>query len=653
MGDSALISYAVGGSIAIAVLLVVAHAVRWLLSGAERDLDSQVREAHRSGDLRRAGDLQARRGKYEEAARLYAQGKEWGRQARALLKAGDTRGAAEAFAKAGEDEEAARCFEEIGDHARAAQHKQHGQSPRARLSAAEQFLKTDPLRAAKLFQESGEFERAAEAYARVPALEPADLVVTMLENAALAMDDDATRRRALLERAGDAAYKLGLHDRAARALDGAGALARAAQLYERALKRFDLAAALYAEVGDKDGLRRATDAAGGEIEVLRARENRARERGDNELSRKLRARIRELETEKRPTLPPTATRDDDTGNVTVPAVSPRVMAQAKGKSAKASLNEAGSRYELLDELGRGGMGVVFRAHDRLLGRVVALKFLPDDIPADSAVGQLFRREARAAAALSHPGIVTIFDVGRHEGREFIAMELVDGKPLDKLLQERGKLAVLEGLEVAEAVASALSYAHEHGIVHRDIKPANLMRLKNGGIKVMDFGLAKSVRASTGQGGPTLIAGTPAYMPPEQLKGVTDARSDVFALGATLYELFTGRLPGTPTEAAATASRYPSPRELEPLVPERWSATIMKCMAHDPLRRPQHVDEVLDDARRVKSGIVDALRALAEAGDEAAEQARSVPIARPKLVRRGEGEAGPPPDVVFSPRRPRR
>ena len=248
------------------------------------------------------------------------------------------------------------------------------------------------------------------------------------------------------------------------------------------------------------------------------------------------------------------------------------------------MNEAGSRYELIGELGRGGMGVVYRARDRLLGRAVALKFLPEDLSADAPQRALFRREARAAAQLSHPGIVTVYDVGRHGGREFIAMELVDGRSLEQLLEEYGHLPISNVLAVMDAVLDAVMFAHAHGIIHRDLKPANIMTLHNGAIKVMDFGLAKLTGASAGAK-PTFIAGTPAYMPPEQLRGATDYRADVFALAAMFYELLTGVIPGTESEYAYTARAYESPRELVEAIPADLSSTIMAALSHDPDERP--------------------------------------------------------------------
>ncbi|MFO0715123.1 MAG: protein kinase [Sandaracinus sp.] len=618
-GEGSLITYLIAGSAALLVLALLAQAYRWLEGRGDRALDTQVRDAFRAGDFRRAGDIQASRHLYAEAARLYAQGKEWGRQARALEKIGEREGAAEAYMRANEHAAAASLFEALGDSARAAVClQQAASSPEAQRAAAEHYGRSgNHLEAGRLLQALGDFEKAADAYAKARDLDPPDLVVTMLENAALQCPDADPRRKVLLARVADAAYKLGQHERAARAYDGAGQLRHAAELYERALRRFDLAAALYVEAGEPASAVRLTDQAGGEVAVLRAREARARERGDARLARALREEIRAKEP-RHPSLP--LPREDETPTVAPP--------NGRVAPAKRSLSESGARYERVAELGRGGMGVVYRARDHLLGRDVALKFMPEG-EGEGPLRDLFRREARAAAALSHPGIVTIFDIGRQEGREFIAMELVDGTPLDRLLTDRGgKLSLLEGLEVAEAALAALEYAHAHRVIHRDLKPSNLMKLRNGGIKVMDFGLAKQL-GTTGNAQQTFIAGTPAYMPPEQARGVTDARSDLFAMGATLYELFTGQLPGFEHEPASSATGYPSPRQREALVPERLSAVVMRCLAHTPSERPTSASEVLAEVRAVKQSILDAFRAHT---DEPAEPVREEISTRASLAR---------------------
>ena len=208
-----------------------------------------------------------------------------------------------------------------------------------------------------------------------------------------------------------------------------------------------------------------------------------------------------------------------------------------------------SHYRIDAEIGRGGMGVVYSAHDTRLGRSVAIKMLPADATADADRNRRFIHEARAASALNHPHIVTIHEIDEDNGRTFIAMELVDGVGLDTLIA-RGPMPTAQALEYASQVASALAMAHENGIVHRDIKPANILITRDGRVKVLDFGLAKLVERGQAKDTmtgldtqPGLIMGTAAYMSPEQAEGrPVDARSDIFSLGAVLYEMLSGRRP---------------------------------------------------------------------------------------------------------------
>ena len=200
-------------------------------------------------------------------------------------------------------------------------------------------------------------------------------------------------------------------------------------------------------------------------------------------------------------------------------------------------------YKIVGQLGKGGMGVVYRAQDMALARPAALKLLPQHLVDDEDVIKRFGREARASARLNHPNIVTIYGVGRHENLYFIAMELIDGKPLDVLIKEKGKFETREALEIIQQSADALAEAHGHGIIHRDIKPQNIMLDKSGRVRVMDFGLALSGFENTKLTATGMTMGTPQYMSPEQWEdSKVDARSDIYSLGITLYEMLAGAPP---------------------------------------------------------------------------------------------------------------
>jgi formylglycine-generating enzyme required for sulfatase activity len=269
-----------------------------------------------------------------------------------------------------------------------------------------------------------------------------------------------------------------------------------------------------------------------------------------------------------------------------------------------------SHYRLEEEIGRGGMGVVYRAHDTKLQRSVAIKVLPTANPGDSDERRRFVREAQAASALNHPNIVTIHEIGEDGGTTFIAMELVEGEPLDRTLA-RGPLSIAAALEYGAQISAALAAAHARGIVHRDVKPANVAITHDGRAKVLDFGLAKlTVRAPSDSTVdlatmPGTILGTIAYMSPEQAEGrPVDARSDVFSLGAVLYEMLAGRRPFAQNSdlavVAAILRDEPSPlRSLRPDVPADVEDIVARALSKDPAARPdaETIRAVLTAARQ--------------------------------------------------------
>jgi len=297
-----------------------------------------------------------------------------------------------------------------------------------------------------------------------------------------------------------------------------------------------------------------------------------------------------------------------------------------------------SPYQVIEMLGGGGMGVVYKARDTRLNRAVALKFLPADRADDEAALERFRREAQAASALNHPNICTIYDIGEMpldggEGQRFIAMEFLDGQTLERRISGKA-LPLQETLELAIEIADALSAAHDEGIIHRDIKPANVFVTKRGTAKVLDFGLAKltvtgssdhsylpAAPGRTGAVGITLMGkamGTPAFMSPEQVRGEDlDARADLFSFGVVLYQMATGVLPfrGEDPEVVREAilHRVPeSPSRVNPEVPSRLEEIILKMLEKDRKFRYQFAAEIRTDLQRLKREISSAQPGLRSA-----------------------------------------
>jgi serine/threonine protein kinase len=270
------------------------------------------------------------------------------------------------------------------------------------------------------------------------------------------------------------------------------------------------------------------------------------------------------------------------------------LSRSAAPTPRPDAHGAESRYEILEELGRGGMGVVYKARDRHLGRIVALKRLPDNLRHNQAAARLFLREARAAASLNHRHIVTVYDAGEENGVYQITMELLEGLPLNAIQEKRGRISVADTAQLGIQVCAGLHYAHERRIVHRDIKTANLFFTREKVVKIMDFGLAKTieeVRKSS-----TVIGGTPYYMAPEQAAGdAVDHRTDLYALGVTLFRLLTGTFPFSRGDLAYHHRHTPppDPREHCPDLPEDLAGLILELLAKDPDGRPGSAADVAD------------------------------------------------------------
>ena len=269
---------------------------------------------------------------------------------------------------------------------------------------------------------------------------------------------------------------------------------------------------------------------------------------------------------------------------------------------------SGGRYALSELLGAGGMAEVFLAHDRILGRDLALKVLREGYAKDAGFVSRFQREAISAASLNHPHVVQVYDQGCSEdGRLYIAMEHVPGGNLKNLVTRRGVLDPAEAALLASQVAEALGAAHERGIVHRDIKPQNVLLGEAGEAKVADFGIALAASAST-TSGTELLFGTPGYMSPEQAMGErVGPESDLYSLGVVLYEMLTGTVPFEAEGALATAMKHVTdqpipPRERDPRVPDALDALVMGLLVKDPEDRYGSAFELAEDLRRARAGL---------------------------------------------------
>jgi len=269
-----------------------------------------------------------------------------------------------------------------------------------------------------------------------------------------------------------------------------------------------------------------------------------------------------------------------------------------------------SHYRIVEKLGGGGMGVVYKAQDLRLDRFVALKFLPDEIPHDVQAVEQLQREARAASALNHPHICTIHDIDEHEGRPFMVMEMLEGQTLKHRIAGK-PLEESEIVKLGIQIADALETAHARDIIHRDIKPANIFVTPRGQVKVLDFGLAKllpvetAVTLTAGVAETRAFVGTLPYMAPEQLQGKgASTRTDIYAIGTVLYEMATGRRAFTEESAPELVSNIlqaqpPKPRELNPAVSSGLETIILKCLEKEPEKRYGRVHQLLSDLQRLR------------------------------------------------------
>jgi len=262
-------------------------------------------------------------------------------------------------------------------------------------------------------------------------------------------------------------------------------------------------------------------------------------------------------------------------------------------------HELGKRYEVIERVGAGGMAIVYKAHDSLLNRKVAVKVLRQQYTNDNDFIRRFRREAQAAASLSHPNIVSIYDVGQDDDVYYIVMEYIEGSTLDDKIKEKAPLQIEEAVHIASQICDALDHAHQNEIIHRDIKPHNILIGKNGRIKVTDFGIARAT-ASTDITQTGAVMGSVHYFSPEHAKGVSQgAKSDLYSLGIVLYQMLTGKLPFIGESPISVALKHlqekvEEPRKVNPLIPQSVENIILKAVRKDPEERYISAKEMLED-----------------------------------------------------------
>jgi tetratricopeptide (TPR) repeat protein len=535
-----------------------------------------------------AAELALQHGKQEHAAALFQKGGDVPRAAQVLKALGKQADAlrllAEHHRDKGNDEEAARHFEEAGDHLAAGdlyrlleQYAKAGECFEKLgefAQAAEMFASADDRqRAAQNFERAGRFAEAAESFAHAGEKgREAELLARAgqklrageihlangLEEEAIKVLQELTPEHADFARAsallGEVFRKHGKHSLAIKKLthaignnpvsrDNVQAFYSLATVYE-ANQQIQEAAELYEKI-------LAFDYHHGDVGQ--------RLEGAREKLKKL-------------------------------AAEQKAAAQS---SAQLSASQKQGRYKILSKLGRGGMGVVYKAQDTVLDRTVAFKVLPESLKENPQALKNFLREAKSAAQLNHANIVTVYDAGEQDGAYYIAMEYVDGHTLKEIIKHRGRISPGGIVHVLAQMCEALAYAHENKIVHRDVKTANAMWTKDKKAKIMDFGLAKAVEELRNH--TTVVSGTPYYMSPEQTLGKNvDHRTDIYSLGVSVFEMATGTLPfregNLPYHHVHTPP--PDPREFQPDLPPALCGIIARCLEKDPENRYASTREIL-------------------------------------------------------------
>ncbi|MEE2672971.1 MAG: protein kinase [Myxococcota bacterium] len=560
----------------------------------------------RAEQFERALEILERGRCFVEAAELALRLEQYAKSAQLFQDAGDPERAAEALRRLGEDEEAARILGNV--------HRDRGESK----TAAEYFEQAgDDLDAADLYRAVEAYSKSGDCFMRQCEFLAAAEMYTLADdgaNAAICYE-----KAEHFKEAAECRARLGQHENEAELLGKAGLFLPAGQIHHRegmddeAIKVLQQVDPGHPDFAEASALLGDIFQARGQLSLAIKKLKQAI--GDRELDRDSLPIYYSLATlcnasgaaaEAVEIFEKILTFDYHYKDVEQRLVEARERLKTLSTETTVPENTgtrpAGAdgqpgRYQIVGELGRGGMGIVYKAKDTALDRLVAYKVLPDTLQENPQALKNFLREAKSAAKLNHPNIVTVYDTGAQDGRYYIAMEYVDGTTLKEILRRRGPIAPAGILHVLVQMCEAMSYAHDEKVVHRDIKTSNVMWARDKKAKLMDFGLAKvieEVRNHT-----TVVSGTPYYMSPEQTLGTNiDHRTDIYSLGVTLFELAAGTVPFKEGNIPYHHVHTPPPdvRDLQPTLPAALARVINRCLLKDPAQRYQSAREILDEVR---------------------------------------------------------
>ena len=571
-------------------------------------------------------------GKTEAAASLFEKGGQFTLAAATYRDAGNLARASELFLQAGCEIEAAEILEKMGDEKKSALLKARAFQARGdKKSACALFEKSgDFVSAAHLHRELGNLEAAAGLYEKSGLF--LDAATIFRETGAMEKAADNFERAGKLKDAALAYQAVGNLKKESEILEelsdwyGAGVAYRKRGMGEKAIQLFQKVdrgsphyRAACQALGDlfkekgllKLSLQKYQEAIGDEEitqDNLDAYYNFGvifEQIGDAKTALAIYDRILSFDFHYRDVSVRAGKLQESAAQMTpeTPFSTPSAGGMAGGESptlAQTASGKQGKRYEVIDEIGRGGMGVVYKAKDSLLDRVVALKVLPHGLRDNETAVKNFLREAKAAAAMNHPNLVIIYDAGQREGVFYIVMEYIQGQTVKQILSQSRIIPLPAFMLITGQVCKGLAYAHEQKIIHLDIKTSNIMWTERKITKIMDFGLAKALLDVRNL--QTVVGGTPYYMSPEQTLGEeVDQRSDIYSLGVTMYEMATGRLPFREGDVGYhhIHSPPPKPSKFNPKIPIALENIILKCMEKDPGNRFQNTEEIFEELKKIK------------------------------------------------------